>query len=96
MIRLEQVGAVENRKNFECPICFTVYVDEGDGIILRSCFHTFCKECLINAVESSENVEILCPFVDDNSNQCTEIIEQREIRDVVLKKEQTDETKQKC
>lgn len=28
-------------------------------------------------------VEIRCPFVDENSNQCIEVIEQREIRDVL-------------
>lgn len=83
MIQLDDINAVENRENFECPICLTEFNEPGDGIILRNCFHTFCKECLINTVENSENIEIRCPFVDEDLRGCTEVIEQREIKDVL-------------
>ena len=39
---LESVNLVPNTEEFECPICFDDY-EPGEGVVLRECFHTFCK-----------------------------------------------------
>ena len=39
---LESVNLVPNTDEFECPICFDDY-EPGEGVVLRECFHTFCK-----------------------------------------------------
>ena len=33
---------VTNTKTFECPVCYGE-IEPGDGVILRSCLHQFCK-----------------------------------------------------
>ena len=42
MEAMESMNLVPNTDEFECPICFDDY-EPGEGVVLRECFHTFCK-----------------------------------------------------
>lgn len=72
---------VENTEAFDCPICFGE-CQAGNGVVLRDCLHSFCRECLSSTVEHSEEAEIKCPFMD-TSYSCDCVLQEREIRAVV-------------
>jgi RanBP-type and C3HC4-type zinc finger-containing protein 1 len=63
LLDLDHSGAVKNIESFECPICFMDY-EVGQGVILRDCLHTFCRECLANTVQYNEDPVIKCPYMD--------------------------------
>lgn len=70
---LDEIRAIRNSQPFDCAICY-VECSSGDGIILRNCLHEMCAACLLSWVNSTSNVNILCPF-----NDCSEIVEEREV-----------------
>lgn len=72
---------VENTEGFECPICFAD-CQPGNGVVLRDCLHSFCRECLSATVEHSDEAEIKCPYMD-TSYSCASVLQEREIRAVV-------------
>lgn len=72
---------VENTEPFECPICFGDCLP-GNGVVLRDCLHSFCRECLSSTVEHSAEAEIKCPFMD-TTYSCESVLQEREIRAVV-------------
>lgn len=77
--KLEHANAiVTNAFEFECGICFT-NIEPTHGITLRNCLHNFCKDCIIQMINLSDDITIKCPFTSDNF-QCTEEIQDREIR----------------
>ncbi|KAL5275502.1 RBCK1 family protein [Megaselia abdita] len=78
LLKLSGRPLVCNNDCFECPICFSD-TDPGDGIVLRSCLHSFCKDCLINTIKFCEEINVKCPFVNDDYN-CESLLTEREIK----------------
>lgn len=83
LVNLDSADLIANVDPFECPICFGQY-EQYEGIVLRDCLHTFCKECLVNTINYSEEAEIKCPYMD-NAYSCESVIQQREIKSLVTK-----------
>lgn len=81
LLDLEDLGYVPNYEPFECPVCLVQY-DCIEGVTLRNCLHTFCKECIANTVKYSEDAEVKCPFTD-NTYQCDCVLTEREVRALV-------------
>lgn len=50
---------------------------EGEGIMLNSCLHTYCRHCLIASIELHENIQIKCP-----TSNCDGFLLEREIKAV--------------
>lgn len=73
---------VPNTTEFECSICMSV-CNAGDGIMLRDCFHYFCKECIANVVHYSNECEVKCPFINQQNSGCEGIVQEREIRGIL-------------
>lgn len=78
---LEAESYVKNFEEFDCPICFDV-IAIGQGVILKSCLHSFCIECLAESVKHSEEPVVICPFNSVQGN-CEFSIQEREIRAIV-------------
>lgn len=78
LMTLTDASVVPNPERFECPICFVPY-EAYEGVILRDCFHTFCRDCLSSSIIHAEDVVVQCPF-KDNNNSCETIIQDREIK----------------
>lgn len=78
---LENGDIVPNLEAVECPICFTE-CKAYEGVTLRDCLHVFCKECLNNHVKVCTDLEVKCPFANENYS-CDSILQDREIRAVV-------------
>lgn len=52
-----------NTEAFECAVCFAE-CEPTEGVVLRNCLHTFCKECIRNTIIYSEDAEVKCPYID--------------------------------
>lgn len=81
LLDLEDLGYVPNYQPFECPVCLVQY-DCIEGVTLRNCLHTFCKDCIANTVKYSDDAEVKCPFTDTNY-QCDCVLLEREIKALV-------------
>ncbi|XP_065080531.1 ranBP-type and C3HC4-type zinc finger-containing protein 1-like isoform X2 [Ochlerotatus camptorhynchus] len=78
LMTLTDASVVPNPEPFDCPVCFGPY-DTYEGVILRECFHSFCRDCLINSIKHADDVIVQCPFTDDK-NSCECLIQDREIK----------------
>ncbi|XP_052120675.1 uncharacterized protein LOC113205707 isoform X2 [Frankliniella occidentalis] len=81
LVNLERQDLVPSTEHFECPVCLTEY-GPGDGAVLRECLHTFCRACLINTVQFSDDAEVKCPY-RDKQYACDGILQEREIKALV-------------
>lgn len=81
LLKLSSRPLVCNVDCFNCSICYTD-IDPGDGVVLRSCLHSFCKDCIINTVKFSEEINVNCPFTDNNY-KCQEFLQEREIKSLL-------------
>ncbi|XP_073988059.1 uncharacterized protein isoform X2 [Rhodnius prolixus] len=68
-------------EEFECPVCL-MECEPMDGVVLRECLHVFCRPCLAQTVEFSEDAEVKCPFRDNNYT-CDSTLLEREIKALV-------------
>ncbi|CAD6215458.1 GSCOCG00011198001-RA-CDS [Cotesia congregata] len=78
LIKLEEYEAVPNLNVFECPICFVFY-EPFQGVVLRDCLHSFCRECIERNVKLNDDFEVKCPFAD-GTYACQSILQEREIK----------------
>ncbi|XP_064910772.1 sharpin isoform X3 [Columba livia] len=78
LLRLEEEGLVPNPEGLECCICYQ-HVPPGAGVLLRDCLHNFCRECLRQVINYSEEPVVACPFRDD-TYACSSHLQEREIR----------------
>nr|XP_016853835.1 PREDICTED: sharpin isoform X1 [Anolis carolinensis] len=79
--RLDAEALVPNREAMECRICY-MEADPGEGVLLRECLHSFCKDCLRQLINCTEEPQVSCPFRDD-SYACGSHLQDREIRALV-------------
>eukprot|EP00095_Tigriopus_kingsejongensis_P003996 maker-scaffold1031_size68893-snap-gene-0.22 protein:Tk03996 transcript:maker-scaffold1031_size68893-snap-gene-0.22-mRNA-1 annotation:"-type and c3hc4-type zinc finger-containing protein" len=78
---LEDVNLIPNVEGFTCDICFMDY-EPGEGIVLRECLHTFCRECLVGTITHSTSVQVQCPFKNEDYT-CDMNILDREVKELV-------------
>uniref|UniRef100_UPI00359018DD ranBP-type and C3HC4-type zinc finger-containing protein 1 isoform X1 n=1 Tax=Myxine glutinosa TaxID=7769 RepID=UPI00359018DD len=83
ILQAERLDLVSNQAAFDCPICMLRHED-GKGVTLRECLHTFCRECLKGTILNCEEAEVSCPF---GEYPCTAILQEREIRSLVSTEE---------
>ncbi|XP_060681236.1 ranBP-type and C3HC4-type zinc finger-containing protein 1 [Hemiscyllium ocellatum] len=81
LLQLDGQHLVLNPEPFECRICLSD-VKPGEGVVLRDCLHSFCRDCLKQLIRSSTDPQIPCPFRDDNY-ACDSKLQEREIRALV-------------
>ncbi|XP_009469628.1 PREDICTED: sharpin [Nipponia nippon] len=85
LLQLEEEVLVPNREVLECRICYQ-QVAPGEGVLLRECLHNFCRECLRQVINYSEEPEVACPF-RDAPYACGSHLQEREIRALVSPEE---------
>lgn len=73
---------VENKYDFHCEICLKDIVP-GDGIVLKKCIHQYCKPCLTRYIETSDEVDVPCPFRAEDGTKCVGSIMDSEVRSLV-------------
>uniref|UniRef100_UPI0037E910FB ranBP-type and C3HC4-type zinc finger-containing protein 1 n=1 Tax=Semicossyphus pulcher TaxID=241346 RepID=UPI0037E910FB len=80
LLATEDMNLIPNTAEAECPICFSTLEPE-EGIVLRECLHTFCRECLKGTIVNSHDAEVSCP---DN---CESKLLDREIQALLTEEE---------
>ncbi|XP_066907673.1 uncharacterized protein [Halyomorpha halys] len=81
LVDLEKDDIIIYPEAFECPVCLTDY-SPMEGVVLRECLHVFCRNCISNTIQFSEEAEVKCPFRDNNYT-CDSTLLQREIKAIV-------------
>ncbi|XP_053692300.1 ranBP-type and C3HC4-type zinc finger-containing protein 1-like [Sabethes cyaneus] len=81
VVALTDASVLPYHAAFECPVCFAE-IGAYKGLIVRDCFHTFCRECLAGSVKHSNDAVVRCPF-QENGKACETIIEDPEIKQLV-------------
>lgn len=84
LLNLNNDDLIANTEIFDCAICFTE-IQPGLGVTLKHCLHQFCKQCLADLVEHSDEAEIKCPFRDDQYS-CSFPLQDREIKMLVSRR----------
>ncbi|XP_025943920.1 sharpin [Apteryx mantelli] len=85
LLQMDEEVLVPNQEVLECRICYQ-QVAPGEGVLLRECLHNFCRDCLRQVINYSEEPEVACPFRDD-SYACGSHLQEREIRALVSPEE---------
>ncbi|KAM9362378.1 ranBP-type and C3HC4-type zinc finger-containing protein 1 [Symphorus nematophorus] len=80
LLATEEQNLIPNTTETECPICFSTLLP-GEGIVLRECLHTFCRDCLTGTIVNSRDAEVSCP---DN---CESKLLDREIKALLTEEE---------
>lgn len=73
---------VENKNVFCCDLCIKDCAT-GDGIVLKNCLHQFCKPCLSQHIQTSDEVEIPCPYRTGDGSNCIGILMDTEVRSLI-------------
>ncbi|KAM6927246.1 ranBP-type and C3HC4-type zinc finger-containing protein 1, partial [Xenentodon cancila] len=80
LLATDDQNLISNVTEAECPICFCTVLPE-EGIVLRECLHTFCRECLKETILSNRDAEVSCP------ENCESKILDREIKELLTEEE---------
>ncbi|RVE73071.1 hypothetical protein OJAV_G00045650 [Oryzias javanicus] len=80
LLATDEQNLIINVTEADCPICFSP-LQPGEGVVLRECLHTFCRECLIGTIRNSNDAEVSCP--DD----CESKLLDREIKELLTDEE---------
>uniref|UniRef100_A0A8C5I0T3 RanBP-type and C3HC4-type zinc finger-containing protein 1 n=1 Tax=Gouania willdenowi TaxID=441366 RepID=A0A8C5I0T3_GOUWI len=76
LLETEELNIIHNNIEAECPICFASLLP-NEGIVLRECLHTFCRDCLIGTIQNSRDAEVSCP------ENCESKLLDREIKELL-------------
>lgn len=79
---IQEYEFVENKSEFQCDVCMES-CNPGEGIVLKSCLHQYCKECIGKYIEGADEAEIPCPWRDDDGLRCIGMISEMEIRSLI-------------
>lgn len=79
---VEEFEFVENKNEFQCDICMD-NCKPGEGIVLKSCLHQYCRNCIGKYIEGAGEAEIPCPWRDDDGLRCIGMISEMEIRSLI-------------
>uniref|UniRef100_A0A8C8R5S0 RanBP-type and C3HC4-type zinc finger-containing protein 1 n=1 Tax=Pelusios castaneus TaxID=367368 RepID=A0A8C8R5S0_9SAUR len=78
LLQLDRQSLVPADEVIECPICFVTLLP-GEGVTLRECLHSFCRDCLKGTILNSLEPEVPCPYIDQNYSCQGQLLE-REIK----------------
>ncbi|XP_067882073.1 ranBP-type and C3HC4-type zinc finger-containing protein 1-like, partial [Heterodontus francisci] len=81
LLQLDGQHLVLNREPIECRICLSDVKPE-EGVVLRDCLHSFCRDCLKQLIRCCTDPQVPCPYRDE-SYACNSKLQEREIRALV-------------
>lgn len=79
----DSMDLTKNTEPFECSVCLVEY-QSFDGVMLRNCLHTFCRDCVRNTIMYSDDAEVKCPYIDERYS-CDCLLQDREIKALLSK-----------
>uniref|UniRef100_UPI00398E81D3 ranBP-type and C3HC4-type zinc finger-containing protein 1 n=1 Tax=Pristiophorus japonicus TaxID=55135 RepID=UPI00398E81D3 len=81
LLQMDGQHLVPNREIIDCRICLCDIKPE-EGVVLRDCLHSFCRDCLKQLIRSCTDPQVPCPYRDE-SYACDSKLQEREIRALV-------------
>lgn len=89
LLTLDNINDIAtNSDAFDCAICFLT-IAAVEGVVLRDCLHSFCRDCIRSTIIYSEEAEVRCPHIDA-SYTCESLLQDREIKALLSKEEHDD------
>ncbi|KAL7975947.1 hypothetical protein Chor_005505 [Crotalus horridus] len=85
LLEWDNQNLVLSEEAIQCPICF-MNLEPGEGVTLRECLHSFCKDCLRGTILNSPEPEVKCPYMDDNYSCPWQLLD-REIKALLTEEE---------
>ncbi|CAN9511865.1 unnamed protein product [Ophioblennius macclurei] len=80
LLATDDLNIISNNETAECPVCFLELLP-GEGVVLRECLHTFCRDCLKGTIVNSQDAEVSCP------DTCESKLLDREIKALLTEEE---------
>lgn len=81
LLQTDNIELIPNQEEVDCPICFTPLAP-SEGVVLRECLHTFCRECLKGTIVNSQDAEVACA-----DTSCDSKLLDREIKALLTEEE---------
>ncbi|TSM44114.1 RanBP-type and C3HC4-type zinc finger-containing protein 1 [Bagarius yarrelli] len=78
LLETDNQDLISNKEELSCPICCE-QVLAGEGVTLRECLHSFCRECLNLTIVNCMDAEVVCPYADGEYS-CNCVLQDREIK----------------
>ncbi|XP_058030616.1 ranBP-type and C3HC4-type zinc finger-containing protein 1 isoform X3 [Ahaetulla prasina] len=85
LLQWDNQNLVVSEEAIECPICL-MNLEPGEGVTLRECLHSFCKDCLRGTILNSPEPEVKCPYIDEHYS-CPWPLLDREIKALLTEEE---------
>lgn len=80
LLATDDEDLILNTSETDCPICFSP-LQPQEGIVLRECLHTFCRDCLKGTILNTQDAEVPCP------EECHSKLLDREIKSLLTEEE---------
>ncbi|CAL8131615.1 unnamed protein product [Orchesella dallaii] len=78
---MENSSALPNPYPSDCHFCY-IKLNAGDGVMLQTCLHIFCRDCLQSSIETQKELtRIPCPIADESN--CGGYITDFEVKNLV-------------
>ncbi|KAK1156282.1 ranBP-type and C3HC4-type zinc finger-containing protein 1-like [Acipenser oxyrinchus oxyrinchus] len=85
LLDTDLLSLVPNSEELDCPVCFST-IEPGEGVTLRECLHSVCRECLKGTIINSMDPEVACPYAD-HEYTCDGKLQDREIKSLLSQQE---------
>lgn len=82
---------ITNQEDFVCSLC-EMFIVKRRGVVLKSCRHNFCRECLLTSINRSKTAQVHCPM---KIEACNKMIRDEEVQ-ALLSPEQYLQFIEKC
>lgn len=60
LVKMSDETLIFTKEPADCEICRRE-LEAGRGIMLKDCLHTFCRRCLVDAIENKSTPMMMCP-----------------------------------
>ncbi|XP_053723963.1 ranBP-type and C3HC4-type zinc finger-containing protein 1 [Synchiropus splendidus] len=80
LLATDEQDLIPSTEEVNCPVCFSDLAP-GEGVVLRECLHTFCRDCLRGTILNTQDAEISCP------DECNSKVLDREIAALLTEEE---------
>lgn len=79
LVKVSTDDIVATKEIADCAVCKRE-LETGRGVELKDCLHTFCRRCLVHAINNSETAVVTCP---SKNVKCCGEIHQSEIKSLL-------------
>jgi hypothetical protein len=79
LVKMSTDDLISTKEDSDCAVCKRP-LEAGRGFVLKGCLHTFCRRCLVHAINDSATAVINCP---SKEVVCRGEVQQSEIKSLL-------------